>query len=278
MNVLIAGCGRLGGAIARRALAGGHVVYGLRRRTELLPADVRAIRADLTRLDAGVLPDDLDVCICTVSADGRDARSYRAAYVDGVARLVDALQGWRGRLVYTSSTGVYGESGGAAVDEATAPEPASERSRLLLEAERIVTGRAPGSVVARLSGLYGTGRTRLLDAVRSGTARGAAGRGPWTNRVHDDDAARAVLHLATLDEPARVCLVTDDEPARRGDVLAWLAQRTGRALLPPNDGEGGAEPGGKRCVNAALAATGFAFRYPTYREGYEAILAARGGT
>ena len=147
------------------------------------------------------------------------------------------------------------------VDESTPPAPADAPARVLLEAEQLFAERVAGGTVLRCSGLY-RGGGRLLEQVRSGRIDDA---GRWTNRVHRDDAADAVVHLLTTpDAPAPVYLATDDEPALRGDVATFLADRAG---LPRPELSGG-EPHGKRLSNALLRSTGWAPRHPTFREGY----------
>jgi nucleoside-diphosphate-sugar epimerase len=108
---------------------------------------------------------------------------------------------------------------------------------------------------------------------------GAPGSRRFTNRIHRDDAAAALAHLAFLPDAAACHLGVDSEPAPEAEVLAWLAARLGVALPcasePPASGETRRSSGTKRCSNARLLATGFRFRYPTYREGYEALLRGR---
>ena len=88
----------------------------------------------------------------------------------------------------------------------------------------------------------------------------------WTNRIHRDDAAAAVVHFLTRTEaPGRLYVGTDDEPALLGDVAAHLAQRLGAPVPPATDP---ALATGKRLSNARLRTTGWVPAYPTYREGY----------
>ena len=115
----------------------------------------------------------------------------------------------------------------------------------------------------RLSGLYGGSSTRLLDQVRDGRIDDPH---RWTNRIHREDAAAAVVHLLTMDaSPASLYLGTDDGPAQLGDVAAYLAERLGAPAPPTADPLQGH---GKRLSNAKLHATGWAPTYSSYREGY----------
>ena len=112
-----------------------------------------------------------------------------------------------------------------------------------------------------------------VESVRSGRATYAPDVDAWTNRIHRDDAARAILHVLGLDEPPAVLNVVDGAPTPRREVLAWLAERLG-APTPVATTDHASRPGftDKRVSSARLAATGFRFEYPSYREGYAALL------
>ena len=110
--ILIAGCGDVGGELARRLLADGHEVCGLRRRTHLLPAGVQPVAGDVRDPDSlRGLPGGLDVLCYTAAADGRSAAAYRAAYVDGVRNMLQAVARTRSlrRVLYTSGETFLGE-------------------------------------------------------------------------------------------------------------------------------------------------------------------------
>jgi len=279
-HVLVAGCGYVGGALARRLVTDGHVVYGLCREPRGLPEGVTPLAADLTRPETlRSLPPDVDVVCFTAAAKAHADEAYRAVYVDGLRHLLGGLaaSGARPRrLIFTSSTSVYGQTSGEWVDETSPCEPADFAGQRMLEAERLVRdGPLPG-VVLRLGGIYGPGRTGLLEAVRRGTAAAGAGQPRYTNRIHRDDAAGAVRHLLRLDAPEDVYLGVDDDPAEFGQVVRWLADRLG-APPPPAEPPEGADRrrtrrGNKRCTNGRLRRSGYSFRYPTFREGYAMIL------
>ena len=115
----------------------------------------------------------------------------------------------------------------------------------------------------RLSGLYGGPPGRLQAQVLAGDITEP---NRWTNRIHRDDAAAAVVHLLTSAQaPGPLYVGTDDEPALLGDVAAHLAHRLGAPAPPATDL---ALATGKRLSNARLRATGWVPAYPSYREGY----------
>jgi nucleoside-diphosphate-sugar epimerase len=277
MRVLIAGCGDLGTEAGLRFAAAGHQVLGLRRSPAKLPDVIEGLGADLgARLPD--LPSDVEVMVYAAAADGRGEHAYRRAYVDGPRHVLDALDRARARvarMLFVSSTGVYGITDGSDVDEDTPTEPTSDSGAVLVEAERALQDRRPDATVFRLAGVYGPGRTRLIDQVRDGSAV-IPDPPVHTNRIHRDDAARAIVELTTGPEPPpRVLIGVDHDPAERGEVLRFLADELGLPH-PPTGPAGRSRGGDKRCRNDRLVATGFRFTYPTFREGYRAVLAGVG--
>ena len=276
MSVVIAGCGDLGTEIGLRLAAQGHEVLGLRRRAELVPAPLTGLPVDLST-QVPELPGDLELLVVATAADGRTPEDYRAAYVDGLRNLLTGVLGAGSlprRALLISSTAVCGDAGGGEVTEDTPVDPSTPTAEVLLEAEELFHEQFPAGAVLRLSGIYGPGRTRLIEKVRSG---GAASGAAWTNRIHRDDAAAAAVHLLTMDaQPLTLYLGTDDEPAREHEVLEFLARELGAP--PPEDVPEADAPrrGSKRLSNRRLRESGFALRYPTYREGYRAVLAGEG--
>ena len=179
------------------------------------------------------------------------------------------------RGLFISSTAVHGASDGSWVDEASDPAPTGFPGQRLLEAERFLAG-APLAAASslRLGGIYGPGRTSLLRSVESGAAS-LAPHVEWTNRIHVEDAARAVLHVLDLVPLPRLVEVVDEEPAPRAEVLGFLAAKLGRPSPPVVDTP--APRGmGKRVSSALLRRSGFDWRYPTYREGYTALIGGPG--
>ena len=266
-DVLLVGCGDLGSAIGLRLAALGHDVLALRRRAELVPDPLRGLSVDVTRETPDLSDLRADLLVVALTARPRTEAAYRETYVLGLGRALDALAATGHlprRAVLVSSTAVHGSRDDPGLeDETVPPEPADGPGQMLLEAEELFTERVPGATVLRLSGLYGGSSTRLVDTVRQGRV-GDPHR--WTNRIHREDAAAAVVHLLTRpDAPEGVYLGTDDEPTQLGDVAAHLADLLGAPAPPRADPARGH---GKRLSNARLRATGWAPTRPSYREGY----------
>lgn len=282
MTVLLAGCGDLGTEAGLRFAALGRRVVGWRRSPGKLPAGIEAVAADLSSADLPAIPADTTAVVVAVAADSPTEAAYRAAYVGGLAHVLDALERdgvTPRRVLFVSSTAVYGDAGGGWVDERTTPEPGGFSGRIIGEAEDLLLSRLRGTgsvpVVLRLGGIYGPGRTRLIDQVRTGTAV-IPDEPRYTNRIHRDDAAAAIVHLATMDSvPAPVYVGVDNDPAELGEVMRFLAAEMGYPE-PPVGPAGEARGGNKRVSNALLRGTGFEFAYPSFREGYREVLAGTG--
>lgn len=265
-RVLIAGCGELG--IATAAALSGAEVYALRRDVSRLPPTLNPVAADLVG-GSGLerLPAGIDTLVYAPTPATRTEADYRAIFVDALQRLLAALPDPAPglRLVYVSSTAVHGQDGGEWVDEASACVPAAFNGRILLQGERCARERVPDCVALRLSGLYGRGRQRLLQRVRSGSP--IAGGTHWTNRIHLADAAALAARLAVLDRAPPIVIGVDDEPAPEHVVLDWLAERLG---LPPLPRLAAAAVSGKRLRNDLSRSLGWRPRYASFRDGYTA--------
>lgn len=183
------------------------------------------------------------------------------------------------RIAYLSTVGVYGDHRGGWVDEETAPDPVSPRSRERIEAEAAWQGFAAARGLTlgifRLSGIYGPGRS-AIDNLRKGTARRIVKPGQVFNRIHVGDIGGAVALALTQTGPLGVLNLTDDEPAPPQDVVAFAAGLIG--VEPPPEiafEDADLSPMGrsfygeaKRVSNARIKRVlGYRFRYPTYREG-----------
>lgn len=277
MRILIAGCGYVGTALGLLLASEGHEVFGLRRNTAALPRAINPVRADLSKpLPPDFLPPNLDAVVCAASPGGSSDEAYRTAYVDGPRRILSALGGRTvERLVLVSSTGVYGQKNGEWVDEGSPTEPSSPSGRRLLEGEDLVLGGRIPATVLRLGGIYGPGRTGMVErALRNPPPEDEPSQ--YTNRIHRDDCAGALRHLLRIPAPHPLYLGVDHEPADRRTVAEWLASYLGENLpehpSPENAPRDRSGRTNKRCSNARLLRSGYAFRYPTFREGFAALL------
>jgi nucleoside-diphosphate-sugar epimerase len=236
-------------------------------------ARVRWVAADVTRPETlDHLPDGLTRVVVALSPGARTPEAYRAVFVQGLQHLVQRLdrRALR-RLVFVSSSAVYGEHNGDWVDEATEPAPLGMNGAVLWEAEQWLHRQGLPCTVLRLSGLYGPGRLQLMDRLRAGQARVPRDQVHWANRMHADDAASAIAHLLLLPDAQSVYVGSDDTPLPIDVLYDYLAQRIG--CPPPAAGPAPAGVGSKRLCNARLRASGYTPAWPDARAGYAALLA-----
>ena len=187
-------------------------------------------------------------------------------------------------LVYLSTVGVYGDSGGAWVDEDTSPDPVTPRARNRRAAEQAWQdfGKSCGIAVAvlRLAGIYGPGRSALTQIAR-GEARRVSKPGQVFTRIHVDDIAQAI-DAALAQRADGIFNVADDEPAAPGDALVFAAGLLGVPPPPEIPYEQAAPSMSpmaqsfwqecRRVKNDKLKRKlGVTLRYPTYREGLRAL-------
>ncbi len=283
MRVLISGCGYIGSALGLLLAAEGHTVFGLRRNTKALPPAVTPISVDLSKfLPPAVLPPNLDVAVHAVSPGNSTDEAYRLAYTQGPRNLLAALEPQRDlqRFIFVSSTGVYAQKNGEWVDEDSPTNPETNSGKRLLEGERLALGGPFPATVLRLGGIYGPGRTGTIERA----LRKAPEEDPprYTNRIHRDDCAGALRHLILLPNPDHIYLGVDHEPATLHTIAEWLATRPGvspsqtstsaRSTPQIRLRDASRSRTNKRCSNARLIHSGYRFLYPTFREGFAALL------
>lgn len=286
MNILILGLGYSAGFFARAALARGWEVTGTVRSAEkavhLSREGIRTLVFDgfavSSALGKAVAEADAVLVSVQPSEDGDPALGPLRSALAAAPNLR-----WIG---YLSTIGVYGDQGGAWIDEATPPAPTNGRTRqrFAIEEAWLQLGRDSGKPVQifRLSGIYGPGRNAITK-LREGKANRLVKPGQVFNRIHVDDIAGVLM--ASLAQPRNGAIynVTDDEPGPPQDVITFAAELTGlepppetpfeQAQLSPMAASFYGES--KRVSNALVKRElGYAFRYPTYREALRALAAA----
>src|SRR3954453_262756 len=201
-HLLIAGFGD----IARRALP------ALQSRFQVTPLS-RRYGVDLDRPLEPRKADGLLHCAPPPSTGSGDPRT---------AHLLAALQGVR-RIVYISTSGVYGDCGGALVDEARAVNPQTERARRRVHAERQLERCGVALVVPRAPGIYAADRLPL-DRLRAGTPVLRSEDNVYTNHIHADDLAAIVCRALDEDAPAGIYNASDDSVMKMGDWFDLVAE------------------------------------------------------
>lgn len=187
---------------------------------------------------------------------------------------------------YLSTTGVYGDRGGAWVDERTVPTPGKGRSQRRAEAEaewlKLWSGWGVPVHIFRLAGIYGPGRN-ALEQVRAGTAKRIVKPGQVFSRIHVADIAAVLEASMAAPAPGEIYNVCDDEAAPPQDVVRY-ASKLLHVPPPPEVPFGEAElspmarsfyADNRRVSNAKIKRElGVELAFPTYREGLKSLAAA----
>ena len=284
MTLFVFGIGYTAGHYLRQGrafTASAGTVRTADKAADLARGGQRALVFDGTRSDEAVAAelDTAELLLVSVQPDST-GDPVLGAYADRIAGSPRLR-----RIVYLSTIGVFGDHGGAWIDERTVPEPLSERGRVRLAGERawLDLGARTGKAVhvLRLAGIYGPGRN-ALDDLRTGEARRIVKPGQVFNRIHVGDIARAIDAAFAFDGPSAAWNVTDDEPAPAPDVVAFAASLMGIEPPPPVPFDAAAlspmarsfYAANRRVSNQALRTRlGVRLAYPTYREGLSALWA-----
>lgn len=288
-RVLLAGYGRLGIRLARLLSIHGYGVTALSRRKPAGKGIQQAFAGDLTApatlsgLDKG-----FDAIVYSPTPDKRDPDAYHEVFHNGLKNLLDrnTLKP-DGRLMFVSSTAVYGQNDGSWIDESSATEPNRFNGKILLQAEQLArfTVETPShqTTVFRLGGLYGDPNNYLVRQIINGSIS-IDNLDNWTNRIHLDDAAGLITHWLcnNLNDP--VVNGVDHTPVLRVELLVWLVEKLREArsddkfdaLLKTlkQHQTNTANHTGKRISNNVARASGYDFQHPDFRYGYQSIVQA----
>ncbi len=287
MTTLIIGCGYLGQRLGALLSGAGERVYGTvrsgARAAEIAGLGIEPLIADV--LDRGslrALPAAERVFHC-VGFDRSGEASMRAVYVEGLKNVLDQLGDETTRIVYASSTGVYGQSEGEWVDEQTAPGPRTESGVVCVEAEERLRewiearGGAAGAVILRFAGLYGPGRVVRRGLVERGEPI-PGDPSKLFNLIHIDDAAGVAMAAPGAGGPEWLYLVSDDRPVTRLEyysLLARLLNEPAPTFALPQAGsiDEGRDATSKRVTNHRMkAGLGIELLYPDISTGLPAAL------
>lgn len=297
-TILMIGLGKIGLPVAKQLAAQGHCVIGVSRSkptdlafcdamTAKLPLDNKQLYQEnlhFVTSDARALiiaqlnqwsSQISQICII-VSPDTLSLQGYRDSYyaiAEHVVRLGDHLPNLK-RVVFISSTGVYGQNAGEVIDINTPVfAPASATSQVILQTEQLLQQHFEDkSVIIRPSGIYGQSRLRLLTmatqlAAQSTNIASNYPSNTWTNRIMDIDLVSIIVKVINAGETVPVYLATDNAPVPLYTVLNYLATAQGLNLSLPC-----MEPTtGKRIINNLPASW---LNYPDWQSGYQHILSS----
>ena len=299
-TILMIGLGKIGLPVAKQLAAQGHCVIGVSRstptdlvfcspRTPKLPPDndhlyqenLHFVASDARSLIIAQLSQWTSqisqICII-VSPDTLSLQGYRDSYyaiAEHVVRLGDHLPNLK-RVVFISSTGVYGQNAGEIIDiDTPVSAPASATSQVILQTEQLLQQHFEDkSVIIRPSGIYGQSRLRLLTMAKQLAAQSPNKvsdypSNTWTNRIIDTDLVSIIVKVINVGQTVPVYLATDNAPVPLYTVLNYLATAQGLNLSLPC-----MEPTTGKRIITNLPATWL--NYPDWQSGYQHILSSLG--
>lgn len=274
-QILVIGQGDIGLPVANTLAEEGRAVTGLARSARShyeLTDQAKFIQADALTLTSDQLQEFTRIAII-VTPDEYSTSGYNASYLaicEHLATLAAELPNLE-RIVFISSTGVYGQDNGEWIDEYTAPmEPEREASKVILQAEQALQqGFEDKAVIIRPSGIYGRKRLMRLRKARAPQKEPIA-RHAWSNRIMDSDLVTIIAKVLTIDAPQLLkplYIATDYLPVTTFELMTWLAVQVAEPL-PEIDDNKTAMTGKRLHSNIPLAWLEFA----DWQAGYQDIL------
>lgn len=277
---LVFGCGFLGREVAKRWAARGDRVIAVTRsdarRAEWESLGLIPLRADVTRAETLCDLPECETVLYAVGWDRRAGQSRHDVYVHGLKNVLQRLPP-PGKLLFISSTGVYGDADGAWVDETSPCRPRREASIAIYAAEQLL-GRhslARRTVILRMAGMYGPGRMLRVNELKRQSPMPVAANS-FLNLIHVEDAAEIVAAVAEHVDPPELFNVADGQPADRREYFSFGAELLGvppPLFIEPETAAGSQRHDGENkrvCSRKLLTRLGIQLRYPTYREGWTA--------
>lgn len=272
--ILQIGAGQLGLLLANRLSGQGCPVLTVSRRPiathhgSHVMADARHL--DVTQLNGQAT--QVTHLLIVVAPDQHDVQGYQDSYLAICQQMIKlsahlpSLQ----RVIFISSTSVYGQQQGEWIDQYTLPQPATATAAVLLQCELLLQQHlGQRCCIIRPSGIYGRQRLRLVRMAARLLDGEPAPANHWTNRIFDEDLVRLCQYVIASPTPTPLYLATDQQPAPLYDVLHSIAQLQGQLLHLPTQ-----QPdSGKRIISNCPAGL---LHYPDHVTGYRAILATQG--
>ena len=271
-NILIIGQGDIGLPVTNKLAQDGLTVTGLARRDRqnyALSDDAKFMQADALTLTTEQLQDFTHIAII-VTPDEYSTSGYHNSYLainQHLAALADKLPTLK-RIVFISSTAVYGQDNGEWIDEDTMLMlPEREASQVILQAEQALQESFDNkAIIIRPSGIYGRERLMRVRKAREPQKEPIAA-GAWTNRIMDSDLVNIIAHVMTIELPKPVYIATDYLPVTTFELTTWLCEQLGE-VLPVLDDKNTAISGKRLHSNIPLAW----LTYPDWQIGYQDIL------
>ncbi|MFL2931723.1 MAG: NAD-dependent epimerase/dehydratase family protein [bacterium] len=276
-RILIAGCGYVGNELGERLSSQGHEVWGIKREINSIHPSIQSISADLSKKDTlQILPKDIDYVFYMPSPGVRKENVYNNVFLKGIRNLVECIEEKKydiKKIFFISSTSVYAQNSGEWIDENSSTKPKSSTAKIILQTENYLLNNYFKTTIVRFSGIYGPGRTGFLNKMINDGKTFSHNR--FTNRIHRDDCANALIHLMNLPNSENIYLVSDNEPTDLSELAKWIIEKKGfenEGLKYLTKIEFDKTKSNKRCLNKKLIDSGYKFLFPSFREGYKTII------
>lgn len=279
MKLLILGCGDIGTRVGLALASADWCVTAARRTPAKLPEAFTRLQIDLTQPETFEALGECqpDYVLMTPTPQSFDAAGYRLGFLGAAQHVVAQpwLQRCR-RVFWVSSTRVYREAAGGWVDENAALNVQEAEAVAMISAEATMRRAATTSVI-RPAGVYGNPDGMLVRKVLAG--KGSAPGASFGNRIHREDLSRLLVHCLLRDARGEhvppTILACDNDATPTHTIERWLAQEWGVPLVEETASR--RPRANRRCRADLLKKLGFELNYPTWREGYAQVLAAREG-
>lgn len=271
-NLLIIGQGDIGLPVTNKLAEDGLSVTGLARSKREhydLDSNAKFMQADALTLSADQLQDFAHMAII-VTPDEYSTSGYHDSYLaisQHLAGLANKLTNLV-RVVFISSTGIYGQDSGEWIDEDTVPvTPEREASKVILQAEQALQqGFGNKAIIIRPSGIYGRERLMRLRKARE-PQKAPVAAAHWSNRIMDRDLVNIIVNALIIDAPKPLYIATDYAPVTTFELGVWLSEQIGETP-PAIDNEKTTVTGKRLHSNIPLAW----LNYPDWQVGYRDIL------
>lgn len=231
--------------------------------------------------ELAALPGPFDWVVNTVASGHGGEDDYRRVYYEGTQHLVDWLAGSPiKKYVYTSSTGVYGQTDGSLVKEDAPTQPGTPTGEWLVKTEELLRAahreRNFPAVILRVAGIYGPGRGHYFHQYLRNEAR-IPGKGErLMNMIHQDDVVGSIVAALKSGRAGEIYNAVDDEPVAQVHFFRWLSETLGK-WMPPFVAEEPADALRKRGLTHKKVSNrrlrmelGVQLKYPNFRKGYTA--------
>jgi nucleoside-diphosphate-sugar epimerase len=290
---LIAGCGYVGGRVAAMWQARGMQVFAITRSEtkakELANAGITPILFELAHATPMPQLPDIDTVLWSVGFERTTDATRQAIWIEGLQRLLNALpsRSEPRRILYTSSTSVYGDGHGQDVDEHSLPIPTSEGGIACLAAEQLLQDFATYSSacvsILRLAGIYGPNRLLRRTADLENNVPIMSPPDEWLNLIHVDDVVTAIDSISSMKSPPALMNIVASHSVTRREYYTTLAKLvdaplpTFAAPTAESTSQFPRRGGNRRVVSGIRESLQIPFRYDSIIDGLSAALSQRSG-